>query len=256
MRITWKGNAYILIETRQERLCVDPFLELRGGMHSGEPVDFPDETILITHGHFDHLYFVPEMLDESDVTVFCTKTPAQTLEKYTENADSIVCIRPGMSLPLKDAVVRVYQGRHIDFKLSHLTDTIRPIRVLKNIGNVPFLLWANHAFPENGETVAYGIEAEGKRVLLLGSLALDAKEDYPAGADLLILPYQGNHDLAAQADMILERLKPQRIMLSHFDDAFPPMSRNVPLGGLKKLIQTKYPEIKVIKPTFGKPVEL
>ena len=256
MQITWKGTAYFLIETMEERIAVDPFFELRGGANAASPEDFNEDTILITHGHFDHLYFVPEILDETDATVFCTQTPAETLEKYTDNADSIVCIRPGMSLPLGDAVIRVYKGRHIAFRLSHLTDTIRPLRVLKHIGNVPFLLWANRSFPENGETVVYEIDAEGKKVLLLGSLALDPEEEYPVGADLLILPYQGNNDLVSAADRILERLQPKRVMLSHFDDAFPPMSRNVPMGGLKRLMSTKYPKIQVVKPAFGKSVEI
>ena len=39
---------------------------------------------------------------------------------------------------------------------------------------LPFLFWANRAFQEKGETVAYHIRAEGKEILLFGSLNLDA----------------------------------------------------------------------------------
>lgn len=80
-------------------------------------------------------------------------------------------------------------------------------------------------FPEKGETAAYQIEAEGKRILLLGSMELDPDTVYPENADLLILPYQGKENMAEAAMEIVERLKPARILLDHFDDAFPPYPR-------------------------------
>ena len=116
--------------------------------------------------------------------------------------------------------------------------------------------WAHPRFPEKGETAAYQIEAEGKRILLLGSMELDPDTVYPENADLLILPYQGKENMAEAAMEIVERLKPARILLDHFDDAFPPVSEEVDTRPFKKAMDERHPEIKVVKPKAGKPVTL
>ena len=61
MEITWFGTNSLLIEAEGERIGVDPFPELRGAENPNRTEDFQKaDTILITHGHFDHLVFLPE----------------------------------------------------------------------------------------------------------------------------------------------------------------------------------------------------
>ena len=84
-----------------------------------------------------------------------------------------------------------------------------PWRVLRYWRNMPFLLWANHVFKDGGRRWLFSIQAAGKTILLLGSLALDEQEEYPRQADLLILPYSGNNNLVEEADKIIERLASQ-----------------------------------------------
>lgn len=256
MKITWNGTASLMIESDGEKLLIDPFVELKGGEHPGTLDDYLGfDTILISHGHFDHLYFVPELLDEAGPTVLCTETPAKTLEKYSANTDTVAVIAPGMDFPLGKMRIRTYQGRHIRFTKKLILDTIRPGRLIRHIGTLPFLAWANKAFQENEETLVYEIVAEGKHILLLGSLNLDEKTAYPTGADLLILPYQGSLTLETIAEDIIRKLQPKAILLSHFDDAFPPLSRTVSTKKFCRLMKEKYPHIPVVKPTFAKPVE-
>lgn len=50
------------------------------------------------------------------------------------------------------------------------------------------LLYRIKKLPENNETVAFEIRAEGKTVLLPGSYGLCADETYPKGADLMVFP--------------------------------------------------------------------
>ena len=38
----------------------------------------------------------------------------------------------------------------------------------------------------------YEVHAEGKRLQVMGSLGLQEDQEYPQGADLLILPFQGS----------------------------------------------------------------
>ena len=257
MKITWMGTNTLLFEAAGQRILFDPFVELTGASNPNTLDDFLDEKIIfITHGHFDHLFFVPTLLEEGDPTVFCTKTPAETIAKNTDFTDSVVLIRPGMEIPIGNVRVKAYQGRHIVFDRKLIGETLNPVRILKYIRNIPFLLYANQSFKENGETLCYELKAEGKRVLIPGSLALDDDENYPQSADLLILPYQGNNDLLAYADRVIGRLMPKRILLSHFDNAFPPVSRDVDTRPLRKMMKEKYPGSQVVKPTAGKPVHL
>ena len=253
MFITWKGNASVLMEAGSERIVFDPFPELPGAANPNTLEDFLDEeNILITHGHFDHLGFIPQLLEEGDATVFCTKTPARTLEAFGEFSDRIVRIGPGMEFSLGDFAIRTYQGRHIVFDRRLIMDTIRPLHFLRHMRNLPWLLWANRAFQENGETLVYEIRAEGKRIILLGSLNLDYNSQIPAGADLLVLPYQGSSDLPGAARPVIRTLRPKKILLSHFDDAFPPLTKNVDLRGLKRMMTESFPDIPVIVPKAGK----
>lgn len=48
--------------------------------------------------------------------------------------------------------------------------------------------------------------------------------EYPVEADLLILPYNGWEDNYPTAVRVVERLKPKRILLDHYDDTFPPLT--------------------------------
>ena len=219
MKLTWLGTAVFVLESGEEKILFDPFMELQGGhvaLTDDELLQY--DTVFITHCHFDHCAFTADKIDDSDFTVFCTRQCVKTLERFEADQD------------------------------RYILDTLSPWRMIRYAGNLPFLFWANRTFKEAGEIVAYDIKAEGREILLLGSLALDPAETYPKHADVLILPYQGNNDLPARAREVLSVLQPKSVVLSHFDNAFPPMSRDVDLRPLKKLMQEEFPDIKVVKP--------
>ena len=122
--------------------------------------------------------------------------------------------------------------------------------------NVPWMAYQNRVCKEAKETVAYLIKAEGKTILLLGSLGLDEATIYPMDVDLLILPFQGASDLITPSLEIIEMIKPKRIMLDHFDNTFPPISKKISLIEFKKWMDIDHPEIKVVKPKYKKTVHL
>ena len=253
MYITWLGTNSLRLEAGKEQILVDPFIELAGGANPNSMEAFYGaDTILVTHGHFDHLFFVQDIMEEEEATVFCTDAPAQTLENYSEQSDLIVKVAPGQEFQLGEVKIRVYQGRHIHFDTKLILKTLNPLRLLRHVKNLPFLGWASSAFKENKETVCYGISCEGKQILLMGSLGLDPEEHYPLAPDLLIMPYQGNSNLPARAREVLERIRPKAVLLTHFDDAFPPVSTQVDLRGLRDMMNKNFPDIKVVRPTAGK----
>lgn len=257
MYITWLGTATFVLESGGERILFDPFRQLQGGeVGLAEEDLLAYDTVFITHCHFDHFSFVAEKAEEWDCTVFCTGQCIRTMDRLGCQTDRLVRIEPGQTYRIGQIRIRPLKARHIDFQWRHLMDTMSPLRTLRYASNLPYLFWANRTFKEGGEILAYQIEAEGRTILLLGSLAIDATEAYPHGADLLILPYQGNSNLPAQARQVIGTLRPKAILLSHFDNAFPPMSRNVDLRSLKKLVKEEFPSIKVVKPLAGKLVRI
>jgi L-ascorbate metabolism protein UlaG (beta-lactamase superfamily) len=259
IRITWYGTACFGLEYGKDRILFDPFLELAGGSYAADLKELMAyDTIFVTHCHFDHLYTAEQLLEEGDgeISVFCTRQCCDTLERFLEDQSNVVQIDVGRSYNIGSISIDVLKGRHIEFQRRHILDTMTPARMIRYAGNLPFLFWANRIFQEAGESVAFLIRAGTKKVLLLGSLSMEEKEQYPEGVDVLILPYQGNNDLPARAGEVLGRLRPKSVLLSHFDNAFPPMSRNVDLRPLGRMMRRDYPGIRIVKPAAGKTMEL
>ena len=96
--ITWFGTASILIEACGQKLLFDPFVELNGGSNPNTLEDFEGVgDICVTHGHLDHLFFVPELVEGQDATVHCPAAAARTLEGFLEENGNIVLTGSGDS---------------------------------------------------------------------------------------------------------------------------------------------------------------
>lgn len=257
MKITWFGCASLLIEYGKDRILIDPFLPLRGAENPAFLLDYVDEdSILITHGHLDHLASIPNILDHADATVYCSALPAATLEKKKVDSDRIAIIRPGNILHFGQIKVTVLPGKHIQYDSRLKRNTLLNPRMLRYLPNTLSLAARQLVYKEGNETLVYQIEAGGKKILVLGSMNLDENTEYPKYVDMLVLPYQGTSDLITPALSILEKIEPRTVLLDHFDDAFPPVSRHIDTRPLKKALTEHFPDLPVVKPTAGKPVTL
>lgn len=212
--------------------------------------------ILITHGHFDHLMSVPHYSDARQIRVHCTASPCETLLQWGMPKERIHSFAPGDQFSVGEADVSVYQGQHniidvgiaVRTGLRALSTPVRAFRFL-NITRV------HKSFLENGETVVFDVTHEGKRVLIMGSLGFRADvEAPPPGCDLLVLPYQGTSNPTPMALKIVETYQPKAVMLSHFDNAFPPMTSTVNTKPFLKAMAELHPEIPVCVPQFGQEV--
>lgn len=257
MKITWYGTASLLIENEKDKILIDPFLPLRGAQNHPSLLDYRQtDSILITHGHIDHLGSIPKILRDTDITVYCSQTPAATLEKKDVDCDMIAIIRPGDVLRFGTITVVPLPGKHIRFDTELIRHTFLNFRILRYFPNFIYLLLKNGTYTEKNETLAFQIKAGGKMILVLGSLNLDENVEYPKHADMLVLPYQGATDLVTAALSVIEKIQPRTVLLDHFDDAFPPISDQIDTKPLKKALAEHYPDLPVVKPTAGKPVTL
>lgn len=255
IKITWLGTASILLEACGQKLLFDPFVELAGGSNPNTLEDFEGvRDICITHGHLDHLFFVPELVEGQDATVHCPAPAARTLEGFLEDNGNVVVASPGDHWRLGELSIWVHRGKHVAFSPSVVLGRLFSPQVLRHFRNLLFLAWAHPRFRERGETLVYEVQAEGRKILLLGSMALDDAAEYPKGADLLILPYQGKRRPEEAACEIVSRLQPKRILLDHFDNAFPPASRDEDTRPFYRLLGERFPQVQAVKPKAGKTV--
>ncbi len=257
MKITWFGTASLLIEHENDSILIDPFLTLRGAENLTALSDYHQaESILVTHGHIDHLGSIPLILRNLDATVYCSECPCATLERRKVDEDQIVTIRPGDTLHFGDIKVNVLSGKHIQFDSRLIKSTFLNLRILRYFPNLVLLLLKNHSYQEGNETLAFQITCGHKKVLVLGSLGLNEQENYPKNVDMLVLPYQGASDLITPTLAVIRQIKPRTVLLDHFDDAFPPISRKIDTKPLKKALAEHFPGLPVVKPTSGKPITL
>ena len=230
MKLIWHGTAAIEAACSGGILLFDPFVPWKGStvdVHIEEFDDFPD--IFITHGHFDHISSLPAIVQRNpDVRIHCTETPYRTLLKKGIPPRNLILIRFGDTIRINCFTVHVHHGRHAvlpwtDFKRV-LTTLKSPLR-----RNLPGMLREHRSCRENEETVFCHLEADGKTVSIMGSLNLRSDTSYPQHADLLVLPYNGWQDNLPPAIEVIERLQPDRIVLDHYDDSFPPMTQPLDL---------------------------
>jgi len=257
MKLKWYGTASVLLEQDGTRLLFDPFITLNTKRFIPSLDEYASiPRILVTHGHVDHIVHIPAIYRHGNgkATVYCTASPKKTLISKGVAEERIRVVAPGDALTFGPFDVRVLKGKHIAADKWLIIKTLINPRVLANRPNrrnAGFLARENKICSEAGETVVYDISASCRHVLMMGSLNLDGNTEYPIGADLLILPFQGRSDMSGYAAPFIDRLQPKRIMLIHFDDSFPPISRTVKTEPFVSLMRRKHPGIPVIRPTAG-----
>ncbi len=247
MRITWFGTASLLVETGDATLAFDPFdgiplSEKRPGNGILPHVEEfrRAEHVFLTHGHFDHIMHIPSIYKDTGCMIYGTETPIHTLMKHGVPQTQTEKVIPGDCVVLGNTKVRVFKSKHCRFDFPLIMRTVFSKRSLRRFGRLLRLLYLNSVYPEKRETLCYVVGSEEKNVMILGSLGLDPEVEYPQGADLLILPYQGKNDPEKAALAIVERIMPKMIVLDHFDDSFPPMTSEIPTENFIKIVEERY----------------
>ena len=249
LRLKWYGTATIILEQNGTSLLFDPFLPLSDKVFQPSIDEFSaTDGIFVTHCHFDHTSAIPVVLEQSGNTlkVYGTKKTHDILISKGIDSSRICCITPGDTINIGPFEVRVVKSKHIVFSIGLIMRTLFNTRVLRYWSILIEILTAKENREHDTETVIFEINVYNKRVLLLGSLNLDAETEYATGADLLILPFQGHSDLCSYAMPIVSRLKPAKILLDHYDDTFPPFTTPISTERFISLMRKEHPSIPVI----------
>lgn len=249
-----------MIEEGTERILFDPFFPLSNKIFKPSIEELSAANhILVTHGHFDHINGIPDIMSQecNNSTVYCTKTPRDTLIKKGILDSRVRQIAVRDVLNIGPFEICVLKGKHIIFDKWLVAKTLFNLRMLAHLKNLKHIIKENKKCAEGGETVVYDINASNKRVLLMGSCSLDDNTEYPGAVDLLMLPFQGRSNICKYAMRFADRLKPKKIMLTHFDNSFPPISSFVNAAPFISAMEQKYPDIPVIcQPASSEWVEI
>lgn len=244
MKLTWMGTAALMLQSGDTTVAVDPF----PGLPLDEPInrEIPDrglfqraDHVLVTHGHFDHIQFIPALYGQGTCPVYATETPCHTLESKGFSTGRLHRIAPGDAFDLGPLHVRTWQGRHCHFDFPLVVRTLGSPRALTHPARLARLLKLNKEYDEAGEILFYEVTDGGYRLQIMGSLGLDDATEYPTGADWLILPYQGRSDLVKYALPMVERMAPKAVLLDHYDDAFPPMSSAIDTAAFEETVSRR-----------------
>lgn len=256
MKITWYGTATIGIDDGKTKLLFDPFVRMNKRIDTTPLEGFTGfDAILVTHGHFDHIYSIPDLAKaDKNVPVYCTKAPAKTLITRGIPENRIRKIQPDDVFTIGDFTIRVHKFRHIVFDPVYILSVVPKCAIM-----LPRLIWqfyTNHLMPSEGEIVAFEIESQGKKVFLTGTFREHPEADYPENTDLMILANGGSVFVPEKTKGFIAKYHPKRIFVDHFDDAFPPLTRHVSVRRLQKTIRKNHPDIEFIIPEICKAVEI
>lgn len=189
MKITWLGQAGLMLESGEKIILIDPYLsdsvEKLNPLHFRRmPVDerflhIKPDVIICTHNHLDH-------------------TDPDTLKYYLENDEQVVVLAPTAAWE----EVRKFGGKHNYIRFNRHTEI--------TIGDVRFrAVKAEHSDPH---PIGVIIEAEGKCYYVTGDTLYNTEifDDLPERIDMLFLPVNGvgNNMNMVDAKRFCERVKP------------------------------------------------
>lgn len=256
MEIKWYGTASISIEDQGVKLLFDPFVRMNKRLRPAITLaDYKGaDAIFATHGHFDHIFSVPDIEKTESTPVYATKTPVETLKKEGVAPEKLHVIAPGDKINIGHFTVTAYQAKHVTFDAKYVLSVIPQSVIL--CPKIFYQEYLNIKFPENNENLGYLIENGEKRVFIMGSFGTVPEETYPKNCDMFILPFGGCTKVPELTAPFISYMMPKSVLITHYDNSFPPATRRVDAEGLCARIHKDHPGIRVIIPTEKKGYDL
>jgi len=258
MKLTWFGTAGFSIETDSHTILIDPYLsrnETAVPEQSMAPSDIQHaDSIFISHGHFDHIYDVPEIASRTKAMVYCGRGVDGTLIEKGLGRDLIHRVRSdGEKLNFEDIQAQAFYSEHIKFDRWLLIKTLAGINF-----RIPRYLPLMREYPK-GQVLSWRFEINGKIIHHFGSGGSPPEELERLGkqpTDILLVPLQGHTRINRIAHQYVEALKPKVVIPHHQDDFYPPISSMVDIQQFRELVEKSNPDTSIRIMAFNESLEI
>lgn len=258
MNFTWFGTATVLLDVDGEKLLFDPFFRMNKKLEQPQMEEFCKvDYIFNTHPHFDHLCDLPKILKNTEAKLYGLPTAYLRLQDQgvdLENKVKILC--PHEAMRTKNAEICLRRSFHVTNNFGIILKTAVRMLCKFQLKKGLKILKLHNNFRMGGDICAFEVNSHGKTILIFGSAGFDERANLPQNVDVLVWPFQGRTNMEKYSLSIIEKIKPKKIILDHFDDAFPPITGKIDTKKFVKLMATLHPEIEVIVPKFKVPIKL
>lgn len=233
MEIKWLGTASVMVRQGKNKILFDPYMRKLAVKSPPFPVDEirGADGVFITHAHLDHYSDMPELLKYLSCPVYTDERGAEIARRNGFYSDAFSLISVGEEVKIGEMTIKAYRARHISYDLFQVVRSVSRALFLNLSGGIKLAEINSKYRIKRDEVTAYYVRAENKEIFILGSAGLDENTEYPRGMDLLIYPYQGRNNMKRYSLKLVGKLNPKRIILDHFDDAFPPLSSETDADG-------------------------
>jgi len=248
MEITWLGTAGFKIRTGNHVILLDPYLtrnEKAFPEQSIRPCDFNEvHSIFISHGHFDHVFDISEIVADTGASFYCSADTGSLLAKRGVKKQLIVPVfSDSAEFDLKYMRAAGFFTSHVQFDIKLLARTMikmnfRIFQALRLLSKYPC-----------GQVLAWQFEAEGRHVLFWGSAGAcehELKVMAEKPVEILLVPLQGHSDICRIAFEYVKILKPEIVIPHHHDNFFPPVSELVDISEFTGMVQQKCGQTRVL----------
>jgi L-ascorbate metabolism protein UlaG (beta-lactamase superfamily) len=247
MELTWFGTAGFKIRTDTCTILIDPYFSRNHKANPKQSLKSSDiqdgDVILISHGHFDHIYDVPAVAANTGAKVYCGKGIAKPLIRNGMESGQIhEVISDGENFDLNGIQAQAFFSRHVKFDRWLIFKTLVRVNF-----RLPRYLPLMREYPE-GQVLSWRLNVEGKAIHHFGSAGSTSDELARLSSqstDILLVPLQGHSAITRIAHKYVEALQPDVVVPHHQDSFFPPISVLVDPQPLADMVKQTHPDVEI-----------
>lgn len=273
LRLEWYGAAHYQLSYRERKILIDPlYTRLRGDKPHLErsPRELERiDALLLTHGHLDHSWDVPELVAVHDPELYAPGGYLRDLRRRARRSRADTAPDRWHSLdeltgtPLKIAGIEVTPYRigteEIDFWFIR-SMFLRPWLHATPSAIPTGIRWMTHHVFGDCFAFHFRLPPRARTMLFFGNLTdrVDAASGIER-VDVLAIPYcPANRKWLDQSQFLIERFSPGVVLVHHFDNFLNPftLSKYMDLGAYQKALRQRCPSTKLYFSKFLRPLAL
>jgi L-ascorbate metabolism protein UlaG (beta-lactamase superfamily) len=251
INLTWLGAAGFLIRYAGAELLLDPLLSRPEGFGAGTEFGIEDfirvSLILVSHGHFDHAGDVGEFSQKTAARICAPESICSNLKQLGIISDRLYPSEKHSHLDWNGISIRIIPSRHMRFDLSialkNLVGTVKSGFLLMLLR-----LWRKYPM---GSIYEFLMDFGGYRVLFSGSGGADWNKLAAFQPNCMMIPFADRSDLPDFYMRAVRILRPEIVVLHHFDKLFPGLFHNYPIQEFSDRLHCESPQTRLIIPSLG-----